>query len=157
MRSLLLAVLVLVSANASANGQLASLLTFESAAARPDGRDDQPNVTSIINANMEFITPENISFHGGISFVLGEEFESSVNLGTRFYSSSPAFQIFPNAPVWSFIGGGISFLDETVYYPEAGFRIATSNVSRLDVFIKILNSDSETYDRHIMIGAGLTF
>ncbi|MCW8356698.1 hypothetical protein N5P32_12620 [Marinomonas pontica] len=59
--------------------------------------------------------------------------------------------------MWSFIGGGVSFLDDTVYYPEAGFRIATSDASRLDVYIKILNSSNETYDKHIMVGAGLTF
>ena len=157
MRSLLLAALMLVSAHASANGQVASLLTFESAAARPDGRDGENNVTSILNTNMEFTTPDNISFYGGFSFVLGETFESAINLGGRFYSSSPAFQFFPGVPMWSYIGGGISFLDDTVFYPEAGFRIATSDVSRLDVFIKILNSDNDTYDKHIMVGAGLTF
>ncbi|KZN14997.1 hypothetical protein [Marinomonas sp. TW1] len=160
MRSLLLAALMLVSAHTYANdqgGQIASLITFESAAARPDGRDGKDNVTSILNAGMEFTTPENISFHGGFTFVLGETFESAIHLGTRFYSASPALQIFPGLPMWSYIGGGVSFLDETVFYPEAGFRIATSDVSRIDVFIKILNSDDETYDKHIMVGAGLTF
>lgn len=156
MKSFLLAALVLVSVNASAD-QIASLVNFESAAARPDTADGQDNITSILNTNMEFTLPENISFYGGFSFVLGETFESSVTLGSRFYSSTPAFQIFPGIPMWSFIGGGVSFLDDTVYYPEAGFRIATSDASRLDVYIKILNSSNETYDKHIMVGAGLTF
>lgn len=156
MKSFLLAALVLVSVNASAD-QIASLVNFESAAARPDTADGQDNITSILNTNMEFTLPENISFYGGFSFVLGEKFESSVTLGSRFYSATPAFQIFPGIPMWSFIGGGVSFLDDTVYYPEAGFRIATSDASRLDVYIKILNSSNETYDKHIMVGAGLTF
>lgn len=156
MKSFLLAALVLVSVNASAD-QIASLVNFESTAARPDTPDGQDNITSILNTNMEFTLPENISFYGGFSFVLGETFESSVTLGSRFYSATPAFQIFPGIPMWSFIGGGVSFLDDTVYYPEAGFRIATSDASRLDVYIKILNSSNDTYDKHIMVGAGLTF
>ncbi|MGB0783232.1 MAG: hypothetical protein ACPGRG_08695 [Marinomonas sp.] len=156
MKSFLLAALVLVSVNASAD-QIASLVNFESTAARPDTADGQDNITSILNTNMEFTLPENISFYGGFSFVLGETFESSVTLGSRFYSATPAFQIFPGIPMWSFIGGGVSFLDDTVYYPEAGFRIATSDASRLDVYIKILNSSNDTYDKHIMVGAGLTF
>ena len=157
MKSILLATLILVSAGASAEGQIASLINFESTAARPDGNGDINNVTSILNTNMEFTTPTNISFYGGFSFVLGETFESAVTLGSRFYSSSPAFQIIPGAPMWSYIGGGVSFLEDTVYYPEAGFRIASSDSSRLDIYIKILNSSNETYDKHVMIGAGLTF
>ncbi|TYL48719.1 hypothetical protein [Marinomonas sp. IMCC 4694] len=157
MRSLLLATLVLVSAHASAEGQIASLVTFESAAARPDNTMGQKNITSILNASMEYTLPENISFYGGFSFVIGEKFESAVTLGSRFYSATPAFQIFPGIPMWSFIGGGVSFMDDTVYYPEAGFRVATSDTSRLDVYIKILNSSDDTYDKHVMVGAGLTF
>ncbi|MCB5162258.1 hypothetical protein [Marinomonas algarum] len=157
MKPLLLAALVLLSANASAEGQIASLVSFQSAAARPDTADGQKNVTSILDASMEYTLPENISFYGGFSFVIGETFESSVSLGSRFYSATPAFQIFPGIPMWSFLGGGVSFLDDTVFYPEAGFRVATSDASRLDVFVRILNSSSETYDRHVMIGAGLTF
>ncbi|UTW00258.1 hypothetical protein KDW99_03730 [Marinomonas rhizomae] len=157
MKSLLLATLVLVSAHASAQDQIASLITFESTAARPNSDTNHSNITSIINAEMEYTLPENISFYGGFSFVLGEQFESSVTVGSRFYSATPAFQIFPGVPMWSFIGGGISFLDDMVYYPEAGFRIATSNTSRMDIFVKILNSSNKTYDKHVMIGAGLTF
>ncbi|MBJ7538938.1 hypothetical protein [Marinomonas transparens] len=160
MKSLLLAALVLVSAHASAEGQIASLFSFESAASRPDadsGNTPSSNVTSIVNAGMEFTTPQNIAVHGGASFIIGEEFESAINVGVRFYSSAPAFQILPNAPIWSFIGGSVSFFDETVYYPEAGFRIGISNVSRLDVFVKLLTSDSDTYNNHVMVGAGLTF
>ncbi|MBR7889123.1 hypothetical protein J9B83_09190 [Marinomonas sp. A79] len=157
MRSILLAALVFVSAHASAEGQIASLFSFEAAAARPDTADGQKNVTSILNTSMEYTLPENISFHGGFSFVIGETFESSITLGSRFYSSTPAFQIFPGIPMWSFLGGGVSFLDDTVFYPEAGFRVATSDTSRLDVFVKILNSSNDTYDKHVMLGAGLTF
>ena len=157
MKSLLLAALVLVSAHASAQDQIASLVTFESTAARPNSDTGHSNITSILNTEMEYILPENISFYGGFSFVLGEKFESAVTIGSRFYSATPAFQIFPGIPMWSFIGGGVSFLEDTVYYPEAGFRIATSNTSRLDVFVRILNSNNDTYDKHVMIGAGLTF
>ncbi|MDP5056670.1 MAG: NRDE family protein [Marinomonas hwangdonensis] len=157
MKPLLLAALVLMSVNASAEGQIASLVNFESAAARPNGSDSQSNITSIFSTSMEYTLPENISFYGGFSFVLGEKFESAVTLGSRFYSSTPAFQLLPGIPMWSFLGGGVSFLEDTVYYPEAGFRIATSDSSRLDVFIKILNSSNDTYDKHVMIGAGLTF
>jgi hypothetical protein len=157
MKSLLLAALVLVSAHASAEGQIASLVNFESTAARPDSNGEDDNVTSIAYASMEYTLPENISFYGGFSFVIGETFESGVTVGSRFYSATPAFQVFPGIPMWSFIGGGVSFWEDTVYYPEAGFRIATSDSSRLDVYVKILNSSNETYDKHIMIGAGLTF
>lgn len=157
MRPLLLAALVLVSANASAEGQIASLINFESAAARPTTPDGETNVTSIIGANMEYTLPENISFYGGLSFVIGEKFENAITIGSRYYSATPALQILPGIPMWSFIGGGVSFLDETVYYPEAGFRIGISDVSRLDVFVKVLNSSSDTYDKHVMVGAGLTF
>lgn len=157
MKYILLATLILISASASADGQIASLVNFESTAARPDGNGNSDNVTSILNTNMEITTPTNVSFYGGFSFVLGESFESAVNVGARFYSSTPAFQFISGGPMWAYIGGGISFYDDETFYPEAGFRIATSDSSRLDVYIKILNSNDETYDRHIMVGAGLTF
>lgn len=157
MKPLLLAALVLMSVNASAEGQIASLVNFESAAARPNSSDGRNNITSIFSTSMEFTLPENISFYGGFSFVLGERFESAVSIGSRFYSATPAFQLLPGIPMWSYLGGGISFLEDTVYYPEAGFRIATSDSSRLDVYVKILNSRNDTYDKHVMIGAGLTF
>ncbi len=155
MRSLLLAALVLFSAQAAAENQYASLVTFESTAARPT--TDERNVTSIVNTAMELISPSNVSVYGGFSFVVGESFESAVVLGTRFYSSTPAFQLFPGIPMWSYIGAGIATYDELTYYPEAGFRVATSDATRLDVFIKILNSKSDVYDKHFMVGAGLTF
>jgi hypothetical protein len=157
MKSILLAALVLVSANASAEGQIASLVNFSSTAVRPTTPEGETNVTSIIDASMEYTLPENISFYGGLSFVIGETFENAISLGSRYYSSTPALQILPGIPMWSFIGGGISFLDDTVYYPEAGFRIGISDVSRLDIFVKILNSSGDTYDKHVMVGAGLTF
>ncbi|GAB3486157.1 hypothetical protein [Marinomonas epiphytica] len=156
MRALILAVLTLFSVNSYAENQIASLVTFESTAARPTTTEGN-NVTSIVNTLMEFTSPSNISAYGGFSFVIGEKFESAVTLGARFYSSTPAFQVIAGIPMWSYIGGGVSFLDETTYYPEAGFRIATSDATRMDVFIKILNSQSDTYDKHFMVGAGLTF
>lgn len=156
MRKLVLATLFLVSASASAEGQIASLVTFESTALRPDS-DGTENVTSILNASMEYTMPSNTSIYGGFSFVLGEEFESALSFGGRYYSSTPAFQFFASVPMWSYLGAGVSFLDETVYYPEAGFRLATSNTSRIDVFLKILNSSHDRYDKHILVGAGLTF
>ncbi|MBD5772599.1 hypothetical protein [Marinomonas colpomeniae] len=157
MKPLFFAILVLVSTNVLAEGQVASLVNFESTAIRPDTENGNSNVTSILNTAMEYTTPSNVSFYGGFSFILGEDFESAVTAGSRFYSSTPAFQVFPGLPMWSFIGGGISFFDKAVYYPEAGFRIATSDTSRLDVYIKILNSSSDVYNEHFMIGAGLTF
>jgi len=157
MKLFFFAILILVSTNALAEGQIASLVNFESTAIRPDTQDGSSNVTSILNTTMEFTQPNNISLYGGFSFVLGEDFESSVTVGGRFYNSSPAFQIFPGLPMWSFIGGGVSFFDSVVYYPEAGFRIATSDTARLDIYIKILNSSSSVYDEHFMVGAGLTF
>ena len=162
MKLFFFAILVLVSTNTLAEnslsgGQIATLVNFESTAIRPNSDDNENNVTSILNTGMEYTIPSNFSFYGGFSFILGEEFESAVTVGSRFYSSSPAFQIFPGLPMWSFIGGGISFYDNTVYYPEAGFRIATSDTARLDVYIKLLNSSSDVYSEHLMIGAGLTF
>ena len=156
MKSLALAVLMLVSINAFAEGQIATLINYESTAARPANQDDN-NVTSIVNTSIEYTLPVNVSFYGGFSFVLGEKFESGVTFGSRYYSSTPLFQAFTGVPVWSYIGGGISFLEDSVYYPEAGFRIALSNASRVDVYMKILNSSNDTYDNHVMIGAGLTF
>ena len=157
MKTFFFAVLALVSSNLLAEGQIATLVNFESTAIRPNSEDNTSNITSILNTGMEYTTPTNFSFYGGFSFILGEEFESAVTAGSRFYSSSPAFQIFPGLPMWSFIGGGISFYDNTVYYPEAGFRIATSDTARLDVYIKLLNSSNDVYNEHLMIGAGLTF
>tara|TARA_R110001606_G_scaffold256452_1_gene404588 strand:+ start:1561 stop:2034 length:474 start_codon:yes stop_codon:yes gene_type:complete len=157
MKSLILAALVLVSANASAEGQIASLVTFESTAMRPTTAEGDTNITSITSASLEYTLPENISFYGGMSFILGETFENALTLGSRYYSSAPALQIIPGVPMWSYIGGGVSFFDDTVYYPEAGFRIAISNASRIDVYVRVLNSSNETYDKHVMIGAGLTF
>ncbi|MCV2403479.1 hypothetical protein OFY17_11370 [Marinomonas sp. C2222] len=156
MRKLLLATLFLVSASASAEGQIASLVTFESTALRPDSNESE-NVTSTLNTSMEFTLPSNVSLYGGFTFVLGENFESAISFGSRYYSSTPAFQLFASVPMWSYLGAGVSFLDETVYYPEAGFRLATSNTSRIDVYMKIFNSSHDRYDKHILVGAGLTF
>ncbi|WOD08431.1 hypothetical protein [Marinomonas sp. GJ51-6] len=156
MKSIVLAVLMLISINAFANGQIATLINYESTAARPSSQGDD-NVTSIVNTAIEYTLPINVSFHGGFSFVLGERFESGITLGSRYYSATPLFQAVTGVPVWSYIGGGISFLENAVYYPEAGFRIALSNASRVDVYMKILNSSNDTYDNHVMIGAGLTF
>ncbi|MGR0279449.1 hypothetical protein ACUM5Y_10420 [Marinomonas dokdonensis] len=155
MRSIILAALIIFSTQASAENQIASLVTFESTAARPTTEDK--NITSIVNTGMELVSPSNISVYGGFSFIIGEDFESAVVLGTRFYSATPAFQLFPGIPMWSYIGAGIASYDEVTYYPEAGFRVATSDATRLDVFIKILNSKSDVYDKHFMVGAGLTF
>lgn len=155
MRYLLISLLVLFSDLASAEGQIATLVNFEATAARPSTEGD--STTSILSTMMEYTSPANISAYGGFSFVIGDDFESALGLGGRFYSSTPAFQFLPGLPMWSFIGAGVYFLDETTYFPEAGFRIATSDASRLDVFIKILNSSGDKYDKHFMIGAGLTF
>lgn len=156
MKLIVLAALMLISVNAFANGQIATLINYESTAARPTSTENN-NVTSIINTSIEYTTPANVSFYGGFSFVLGERFESGITLGSRYYSATPLFQAVTGVPVWSYIGGGIAFLENSVYYPEAGFRIALSNASRVDVYMKILNSSNETYDNHVMIGAGLTF
>lgn len=158
MRSILFATLVLFCGSALAEeGQVASLLSFEATAARPSTDEDTGSTTSILRTMMEFTTPSNFSMYGGFAFALGDDSESAIALGGRYYSSTPAFQILPGSPVWSYIGVGIDFFDENVYYPEAGFRIATSNTSRLDVFVKLLNSDTAKYDQHVMVGAGLTF
>ncbi|MEO9275672.1 hypothetical protein ABFY09_12520 [Marinomonas sp. 5E14-1] len=150
---------MLLSINAFAEipgGQVATLLNYESTATRPDSNGNE-SVTSIINSYMEYTMPTNISVYGGFAFVIGEDFESGVTVGSRYYSATPIFQSFSGLTAWSFIGGGLSFLEGTVYYPEAGFRIAISNTSRLDVYMKILNSSDSKYDNHVMIGAGLTF
>ncbi|REG81435.1 hypothetical protein [Marinomonas pollencensis] len=158
MRPLLFATLLLFCGNALAeDGQVASLLSFEATAVRPSTDDDTGSTTSILSTMMEFTTPSNFSLYGGFAFSLGDDPESAIGLGGRYYSVTPAFQVLPGSPVWTFIGAGIDFFDENVYYPEAGFRIATSNTSRLDVFVKLLNSDSNKYDQHVMVGAGLTF
>ena len=164
MRSLLLVAFTLISTatfaeqnDPFANGQIATLVNFEATIARPDSTSENKNVTSIFNGGMEFTMPTNLSIYGGVTIVTGESFESALHTGLRYYSAAPALQPLVGAPIWSYIGGGVSFLDDTAYYPEAGFRIAIANAARVDIFIKILNSSNETYDRHIMAGAGLTF
>lgn len=158
MRSLILATLVFFCGSALASGgQIATLLNFESTAARPTTDYQTGSVTSIASPMMEYTAPSNLSLYGGFSFAIGDNPESALALGARYYSATPAFQLIPGVPMWSFIGGGVYFFNSTVYYPEAGFRIATSNASRLDVFVKLLNSSSKKYDQHVMVGAGLTF
>lgn len=164
MKSLLLAALTLISVNALAeefdpfaNGQIATLVNFEATIARPDSTGENQNVTSIFNGGMELTMPTNLSVYGGFTIVTGETFESALHAGLRYYSAAPALQPIVGAPVWSYIGGGLSFLDSSVYYPEAGFRIAIANSARVDIFMKILNSSNDRYDKHIMAGAGLTF
>lgn len=164
MRSLLLVALTLISTatfaeqnDLFANGQIATLVNFEATIARPDSNGENQNVTSIFNGGMELTMPTNLSIYGGFTIVTGETFESGLHTGLRYYSAAPALQPLVGAPIWSYIGGGLSFLEDTVYYPEAGFRIAIANTARVDLFIKILNSGNDTYDKHIMAGAGLTF
>ena len=156
MKPLLFALLILISVDASAETQVATLINYESTAIRPDNNDSD-NVTSMINASLEYTSPENISVYGGFSFILGETFESAVNVGARFYNATPALQAFTGVPTWSFIGGGGSLYDSFTFYPEAGFRMAISNTARLDVNVKLLNSSDETYDQHLLFGVGLTF
>ncbi|SBS35025.1 hypothetical protein MSP8887_02281 [Marinomonas spartinae] len=159
MKRILFATLALFCGSTfAAEGQIASLVSFESTAARPKMNKEQDgSLTSLLSTQIEYTTPANISAYAGFSFALGDNFESAFSMGARYYSATPAFQLFPGIPMWSFIGGGVYFLDSATYYPEAGFRIATSDTSRLDVFVKLLNSSDDKYDRHVMVGAGLTF
>lgn len=159
MKRTLFATLALFCGSAfAAEGQIASLVSFESTAARPTQKPEQDgSLTSLFSTQIEYTTPVNVSVYGGFSFALGDSFESAFSMGARYYSATPAFQLLPGIPMWSFIGGGVYFLDDAAYYPEAGFRIATSDTSRLDVFVKLLNSSNDKYDRHVMVGAGLTF
>ncbi|MGO3345396.1 MAG: hypothetical protein ACTIM4_09300 [Marinomonas sp.] len=156
MKRLLFASLVFFCSEALAEtGRIASLVSFEATAVRPSTNED--STTSIVNTMMEYTMPSNISIYGGFAFSLGDDPESAIGLGARYYSSSPAFQIIPGAPMWSYIGVGVDFFDGNVYYPEAGFRIAISDTSRLDIFVRLLNSSNSKYNHHVMVGAGLTF
>ncbi|MEL0638000.1 hypothetical protein V6259_14655 [Marinomonas sp. TI.3.20] len=158
MKPIIFATLVFFCGSTFADeGQIASLLNFEATATRPSTDNETGSTTSVVSTMMEFTTPSNFSIYGGFSFALGDNPESSIALGSRYYSATPAFQLIPGVPMWSYLGAGVYFFDKTVYYPEAGFRIATSNTSRLDVFVKLLNSSSPKYDQHVMVGAGLTF
>jgi len=66
-------------------------------------------------------------FYGGFSICnWGAFLKAARTVGSRFYSATPAFQIFPAFQLWSFIGGGIFIFRKTPYIlkPRSGFRIA---------------------------------
>lgn len=156
MKKFVTAALLLVGAtSASAAGQFSPLVTYESVFSKPSTATS--HTSSIINATMEYSFPRSLSLYGGFSFILRDSFESSAMVGGRFYSSTPLFYWGGNAPIWSYIGIGANLLDNTAYYPEAGFRIGISNNTRLDLFVKVYNSSDTAYDKHATVGLGLTF
>jgi hypothetical protein len=86
-----------------------------------------------------------------------DSFESAINYGVRFYSPTPLFNWGGSTPVWSYLGLGYYLVDNNAYYPEAGLRVATSNNTRMDIFLKVFNSDNTAYDKMATIGVGLAF
>ena len=154
MKWTLAAALILNTMSASAAGTLSSLVSFEQVFSRPSTATS--NTQSIMSASVEYVFPRSLSVYGGVAFILRDSFESTINLGTRLYSFNPVFHV-SSKPVWSYIGIGTYLVDNNAYYPEVGLRFATTPSSRMDVFLKVLNSSDTAYDKHASIGVGFTF
>ena len=148
------AALMLTTLSANAAGTWSTLLNYDHIFSQPSTATS--NTASIISGSMEYAFPRSLAFYGGASFVLQDSFESTLNIGARFYSADPILNM-GNIPVWSFIGLGNYFVDDNAYYPEIGLRIGVNQLSRVDVSLKVLNSSNTAYDNHAAVGIGFAF
>lgn len=146
--------LTLSAISANAAGTLSTFLTAEKVLSRPSTATGTTDL--LMTGAMEYVFPRSLSFYGGVSFILRDSFETTVNVGARLYSVTPVFKIGAT-PMWSFIGAGAYFVDNNAYYPEVGLRFATSTNTRMDIYLKVLNSVDTAYDRNASIGVGFTF
>lgn len=155
MKKLVSAALLAGATSASAAGQFSSLVSYDYVFSKPSTATS--HTASMINALVEYTYPRSLSLYGGFSFILRDSFESALTVGTRLYTPTPMFYWGGSIPIWSYVGVGAYLVDNTAFYPEAGIRFGVTNNTRLDVFMKVLNSNNTAYDKHATIGVGLTF
>lgn len=155
MKKFVAAALLAGTTSAFAAGQFSPLINYELVFSEPTTATS--NTSSMINAVMEYTYPRSLSVYGGFSFILRDSFETAAQAGTRFYTPSPLFYVNGVAPVWTYVGLGANVLDNVAFFPEIGFRIGLTDTTRLDLFMKVYNSNDTAYDKHATIGAGLTF
>ncbi|SBS34023.1 hypothetical protein MAQ5080_02753 [Marinomonas aquimarina] len=155
MKKFVTAALLAGATSAFAAGQFSPLVSYEHVYSTPSTATS--NTASMINATMEYTYPRSLSVYGGFTFILRDSFETAAQLGSRFYTPEPLFYVNGIAPVWSYVGLGANVLDNVAFFPEIGFRIGISDNTRLDLFMKVYNSNDTAYDRHATLGAGLTF
>lgn len=155
MKKFVTAALLAGATSAFAAGQFSPLFSFEGVFSKPTIATG--TTSSFINASMEYTYPRSLSVYGGVSFILRDSFETGGHVGMRFYTPTPLFYVNGSAPVWSYLGAGVNVLDDVAFYPEAGFRVGLTDDTRIDLFMKVYNSNDTAYDRHATIGVGLTF
>lgn len=133
-------------------GTLSNLVSYES---RITGPSDS-NTNIIINVAQEMVTPTSFSFYGGLSLVMRDSFNLSLNAGARAYSQG-AVVMFDGAPVYAYAGAGLMLLGETSLYPEVGVRLLPSDNTRLDVYLRAYTGSGDTYGDHVTFGLALSF
>lgn len=134
------------------NGTMSNLIAYESRITGPS--DSDTNI--IINVGQEMVTPTNFSFYGGLSLVMRDSFDLSLNAGARAYSQG-AVVMFDGAPVYAYGGAGIMLLGGTSLYPEIGVRLLPSDNTRLDIYLRAYTGSSDTYGDHVTFGLALSF
>ena len=131
---------------------ISNLVSYESRITGPS--DSDTNI--IINIAQEMVTPSSFSFYGGLSLVMRDSFDLSLNAGARAYSQG-AVVMFDGAPVYAYAGAGIMLLGGTSLYPEVGVRLLPSDNTRLDVYLRAYTGSSDTYGDHVTFGLALSF
>ena len=133
-------------------GTMSNLVAYESRLTGPN--DSETNI--IINIGQEMVTPSNFSFYGGLSLVMRDSFDLSLNAGARAYSQG-AIVMFDGAPVYAYAGAGVMLLGETSLYPEIGVRLLPSDNTRLDIYLRAYTGSGDTYGDHVTFGLALSF
>ena len=133
-------------------GTMSNLVAYESRITGPS--NSQTNI--VINIGQEMVTPTSFSFYGGLSLVMRDSFDLSLNAGARAYSQG-AIVMFDGAPVYAYGGAGIMLLGETSLYPEVGVRLLPSDNTRLDIYLRAYTGSSGTYGDHVTFGLALSF
>lgn len=134
------------------NGTLSNLVSYESRITGPSNS----NTNIVINVAQEMVTPSSFSFYGGLSLVMRDSFNLSLNAGARAYSQG-AVVMFDGAPVYAYAGAGIMLLGETSLYPEVGVRLLPSDNTRLDIYLRAYTGSGDTYGDHVTFGLALSF
>jgi hypothetical protein len=134
------------------NGTISNLVAYESRLTGPS--DSETNI--IINVGQEMVTPSSFSFYGGLSLVMRDSFDLSLNAGARAYSQG-AIIMFDGAPVYAYAGAGLMLLGETSLYPEIGVRMLPSDNTRLDIYLRAYTGSGDTYGDHVTFGLALSF
>jgi len=133
-------------------GTMSNLVAYESRITGPGNSD----TNIIINVGQEMVTPTNFSFYGGLSLVMRDSFDLSLNAGARAYSQG-AIVMFDGAPVYAYGGAGIMLLGDTSLYPEVGVRLLPSDNTRLDIYLRAYTGSGDTYGDHVTFGLALSF